>query len=287
MAGAKERPLTREDAKQLYQDLQKSVELLKSRKGGAAPAGSGAIPDATARQIAMEIKAALKKDAPRGASSSRSIETIDQAVEAPRRPSRSIDDLPPPEAWSARGRNRGPGAALSVVVCFALVKMAFSILEYSGIMTVQPAQASYQVQPAVHQPAQGPYSPQELQILTSLDSRRTELDVRNKQLDEREKDIEKRDREFASRMNELRELSSRLKVDREKTEKKQEAQLTQLANVYNSMNPTEAAHLLDQLDEVTAFQLLGHMSEKRIGQILPLMSPERALAMTRALSGKR
>lgn len=286
MAGAKERPLTREDARQLYQDLQKSVELLKSRKGGAAPAGPGAIPDATARQIAMEIKAALKKDAPRGSANSRSIETVDQAIEAPRRSFRSAEDLPPPAAWSAPDRSRGPVTAVSVVVCFALVKMAFSILEYSGIMTVQPAEASYEVQPAVHQPAQGPYSPQELQILTSLDSRRTELDSRSQQLDDREKDIEKRDREFATRMNELRELSGKLKVDREKTEKKQETQLTQLANVYNSMNPTEAAHLLDQLDEVTAFSLLEHMSEKRIGQILPVMSPERALAMTKALSGK-
>ena len=119
---------------------------------------------------------------------------------------------------------------MSFVAAIAAVKMAMSILEYSGVFAVQPAEASYQPQPPMRQAAVGqPYSTQEVQILTSLDSRRAELETRRQQLDDREKDIEKRDREFAARMAELRDLSNRLKVDRDKTEKKQAAQLTQLA----------------------------------------------------------
>ena len=285
---AKEKPLSREDAKQLYQDMQKSVELLKNRKSaGRAGSPQGGVSDQAAREIAMEIKAALRKDDLKNGSS-RGFETVDMVPPQFSGSTRREMSQTPAAGWPPVEKNRGPVAAISFIAVCAALKMAFSILEYSGVLTVQPAEASYQMQASVQEKFTGQsYSPQELQILTSLDARRAELEKKNQQIDEREKELEKRDREFAGRMTELRELSNRLKLDREKTEKKQTAQLTQLANVYNSMNPNEAAQLLDQLDEVTSLSLLEHMSEKRIGQILPLMSPERALGMTRLLSGKR
>ena len=291
----KEKPLSREDAKQLFNDIQKSVDILKSRKaGGIVQAPSGSVSDETARAIAAEISAAMKKDsAPsagkgrRAPAASAAASSRSEAVlrERPRAMPVEREAFPSP-AMSAPARNRGPVAAMSVIAACAAIKITFGILEYSGVLSVQEAQASYQVAPATHVTT-GAYSPQEMQILTSLDSRRAELESRREQLDDRQKDLDKRDQEFTTRVTELRELSNKLKVDREKTEKKQATQLTQLANVYNAMNPNEAAHLIDQLDEVTAIALLQNMPEKRIGQILPLMSPERALSMTRMLSGRR
>jgi flagellar motility protein MotE (MotC chaperone) len=52
------------------------------------------------------------------------------------------------------------------------------------------------------------------------------------------------------------------------------------------MNPAEAAALLEQLDTPIALELLGRMPGKRIGQILALMTSERALTLTRMLSGR-
>ena len=43
---------------------------------------------------------------------------------------------------------------------------------------------------------------------------------------------------------------------------------------------------MEQLDVTIALSLIERMPEKRIGQILALMSPERALSITRMLSGK-
>lgn len=286
--GQKEQSLSRDQAKQLYQDLQKNMEVLKSRNGRMPAASQSKISDDAAREIAKEISAALKKDT--SSPSSRA------AIQAPQQPMPRRSENRPVEAddWataipsSRKAKDRGPMAAITFIAACAAVKLAFSVLEYGGVLKVETAQASYEVRPAVHSqlPAQQ-YSPQELQILTSLDNRRTELDNRSRALGEKEKEIEKRDAEFQTRIAELRELSGKLRTDREKTEKKQSAQLTQLANVYNSMNPQEAAQLLDQLDITTAMSLFEHMSEKRIGQILPVMAPERALTLTKMLSGKK
>jgi flagellar motility protein MotE (MotC chaperone) len=75
-----------------------------------------------------------------------------------------------------------------------------------------------------------------------------------------------------------------LKIERQKGERQRDTQLDQLANVYGSMNPPEAAHLLEQLDIQIAQALIERMPEKRIGQILALMNAQRALELTNRLS---
>jgi flagellar motility protein MotE (MotC chaperone) len=105
-------------------------------------------------------------------------------------------------------------------------------------------------------------------------------------LDERESELEKRDKEFVARQSELKELTDIIRSDRDRGEKKRSSQLEQLSNVYGSMNPPEAAALIEQLDVNIALGLLERMPEKRIGQILALMNPERALSITKMLSGR-
>ena len=78
-----------------------------------------------------------------------------------------------------------------------------------------------------------------------------------------------------------------MKLEREKSDKKRNTQLDQLANVYGSMNPPEAAHLLEQLDIHVALSLVERMPEKRIGQILALMDASRALELTNLLSKRK
>jgi flagellar motility protein MotE (MotC chaperone) len=80
-------------------------------------------------------------------------------------------------------------------------------------------------------------------------------------------------------------MTTALKLDRDKSDKKRNTQIEQLANVYGSMDPKEAASLIEQLDITIALNLLQKMPEKRIAQILALMNPERALGITRMLSG--
>jgi flagellar motility protein MotE (MotC chaperone) len=137
------------------------------------------------------------------------------------------------------------------------------------------------------QPKGPQWSKEEVKILTALDSRRVELEERGTRMEQRESDFVAKERELALRLTELKELSDKLRTEREKGDKQRGSQLEQLANVYGSMNPPEAAHLLEQLDIQVSLSLIERMPEKRIGQILALMNPQRALELTNMLSQRK
>lgn len=247
-ATKKGKKMSREEALQLYQELQNSMNTLLSKN---APPKAGKVPD-------------------RG----------DLAALARREP--------PAEFRTRTKTTGGARAAVSFMVLCCLIKVGVSTIDFLKLGEAAPAEAVVMTVPktapqmVLPQPGQVPQV--EMKTLTSLDQRRVELEERARRLDERESDISKRDKEYAVRVTELRELTDKLKIDRDKNEKKKSVQLDQLANVYGAMNPQEAAQLIEQLDVTIALPLLQRLPEKRMGQILPLMSPERALAMTKMLS---
>jgi flagellar motility protein MotE (MotC chaperone) len=273
MKNQKKNGMTREQAAELYKDLQKAMSSM--RPGSAKTAGSKSASGIDAKAIAASISAAMKRDDAAGSAASTAPIS-----------SGAADDRPLPVT-------RGQYAALMFVLAFALARVSISALDYAGVGQASIAQASISASPPYKsmplQPqqlqAQG-FSRDEIKVLTALDGRRADLEERSRRLDDREQDIARRDREFAARMTQLREMTERLTNDRDKDDKKRSGQLEQLANVYGSMNPPEAATLIEQLDVTIALALLERMPEKRIGQILSLMSPERALAITKMLSGK-
>jgi flagellar motility protein MotE (MotC chaperone) len=173
----------------------------------------------------------------------------------------------------------GEAIAFLVLGVFCCAKITLSALEASGFGSVEPAEATIIV------PPKGPqWSKEEVKVLTALDARRAELEDRAARLEQREMEASGRDRDVAVRLTELKELSERLKVERDKGDSQRNAQLDQLANVYGSMNPPEAAHLLEQLDIQVALSLVQRLPEKRMGQILALMNAQRALELTNLLT---
>ena len=256
----KKKGLSREQAAELYRDLQKALETLKSR-ARTSPGGGGA----PFPMAAMQAMAQQQQPVP-------------SMLSAPVMPS---------SRNAERRMNMGHAMALAVVVTLGCARVVLSGLEAFGVVTVPAAQASQVARSPIVQLAPeipGTFTKDEVRLLSKLDERRQELEQRSTKLDEREKDIARRDREFATRVVEIRELTEKLKVDREKTEKRRGTQLEQLANVYGAMNPEEAARLIEQLDTTIALGLIQKMPEKRIGQILALMNPEKALILTKLLS---
>lgn len=243
--------LTREQAVEIYDDLQKQMAAILR---GEAPAK------------------ALAKE--------KSAKTIASNLFTQPRTARIITPHRIPD--------RGMKAAVGFVILCALIKAGIATFDYLGMFAAENAQATMLAQSQIAKASTpGSYSPEEVRILTSLDSRRVELDQKAKRLDEKEIDISKRDKEYVTKLAELRDLTEKLKSQRDRDDKKKGTQLDQLANVYGSMAPQEAAQLIEQLDITIAFPLLQRMPEKRMGQILPLMSPERALAITKLLSGTK
>lgn len=282
--------LTREQAAELYKDLQRNMQALKlkSAAGRASSSKSAAASKSVASEIAASIKEALRKDEKGSPGPAKSYSSL---------------DLPSSDSSSASiaisedsGRN-GAVLAVMVLILAAAIKIIMGVMEFSGVVTVSPAMASLdfnkiadvaqpKLEPATPVFGDGEFSKEEVSILTSLDVRRAELDERRKQLDQRAKELDEKDNELTVRFAQLRDITEKLKIERDKGDKRRTAQLDQLSNVYGSMNPPEAAQLLEQLDIAIALELIERMPEKRIGQILALMKPEKALTITKMLSSK-
>lgn len=272
-----EKKLTKEEAHELYDQLSMAMSQMMMKRGqsmtsakvGEIQAGAAAKPAANPSTLAESVEKTSTGTYSRAAGRKTSTSTD------ARRGAPLANSL-------ASTQGRGQMGALAFVALFCVAKIAVSALEAVGVGDVKPVQAS------VIAPAQiGPqWSKEEVKILTSLDNRRAELEDRNARLEQREHEFAARDRDLAVRLTELKDLSERLKAEREKGEKQRNIQLDQLANVYGSMNPPEAAHLLEQLDITIAHSLIQRMPEKRIGQILALMNAERALELTNRLSSK-
>jgi flagellar motility protein MotE (MotC chaperone) len=255
----KKKALTREQAMELYDDLEKAMgHLLPPKERQARPSGKQ-----RAQAAYQQPKAAARVP--------------------------SDNDLEMLQSMIGRERSSisGKSGAIVFLSILGALKIATACIDASGVFDVSAAQAA--LAPAAQSvslsvPAPK-FSQEEKKLLTALDDRRAQLEERNRKLDQREHELHVRDQDFASRLTELREMTNSLKLDREKNEKKRSTQIEQLANVYGSMDPKEAASLIEQLDVTISLALLQKMPEKRIAQILALMTPSRALAITKMLSG--
>lgn len=179
----------------------------------------------------------------------------------------------------------GQRAAILLVVLCAGFKLTLSLMEFTGIAEVQSANASINNLNLEAYQARPKFTSDEVKLLKSLDARRVELERRKEKFEREENRLKKMDREYAARLTEIRTITQKLQEDREKSSRKKNAQLEQLASVYGTMNPKNSAELIEQLDISIAKKLIERMPEKRMAQILALMSPDRALTITRMLSG--
>jgi flagellar motility protein MotE (MotC chaperone) len=124
-------------------------------------------------------------------------------------------------------------------------------------------------------------------ILLQLDQRRVELEQRKVVLDEKERELKAQVQLISEKATELKSLIAKLSSIRKDKDQQYESRLEQLATVYSSMTPQEAAGLIARLDNVTAMGLLERMPGKRMAQILGVMDQERAIELTRSLTDKK
>ena len=86
------------------------------------------------------------------------------------------------------------------------------------------------------------------------------------------------------RGREVEEIEKRLESRAKAASAAVAAAAESLAKIYGAMKPAEAAPILDRLDDATVLTIFARMKEKQIGEILPLMSRERAIALTQSLA---
>ena len=180
---------------------------------------------------------------------------------------------------------------LPLNLIFALLVVAAGVVKFF-VSAYSPRIETTALSPAViNQPTASAQqlapisSKAEREMLLALDQRRVELETRNHGLDRKEMELGIQDRIVTEKIAELKSIYGQLQARRQEHDQKREAKLEQLAEVYATMAPEQAAPIIAKLDNETALSLLQRMSGKRMGQILSSMSSDRAIELTKGLRG--
>ena len=124
-------------------------------------------------------------------------------------------------------------------------------------------------------------------LLAALTRRQAELDARERELAGRAERLQIFEKDVTAKITSLEEIERRLQVRAKAATAAVGAAAESLAKVYGAMKPTDAAPILERLDEPTVLTIFSRMKEKQVGEILPLMSRDKAIALTRALAERR
>jgi len=124
-------------------------------------------------------------------------------------------------------------------------------------------------------------------LLDAVARRQAELDEREHELARREEKLQLFEQDVTAKISSLEELEKRLQARAKAASAAVDAAAESLAKVYGAMKPEDAAPILERLDEPTVLTIFGRMKEKQIGEILPLMSRDKAIVLTRSLAERR
>jgi flagellar protein FlbB len=191
-----------------------------------------------------------------------------------------------------RARTRGAGwlrvgLAIVLVGKLALVGVWVGRALASGGGAAKPA-AAPQGAPGGSAESTAPAPATDVRdLLEGVQRRQAELDAREQELDARAEQLHLLEQDVTAKIATLEAIEKRL-AGEAKTRRAVESQAAEsLAKIYGAMKPAEAAPILDQLDDETILTIFTRMKEKQIGEILPLMTRERAIGLTQSLASRR
>jgi len=124
-------------------------------------------------------------------------------------------------------------------------------------------------------------------LLDAIKSRQAELEAREREIAGREERLALYEKDVTAKVASLEEIEKRLSARAKAASQAVDAAAESLAKIYGTMKPESAAPILDRLDDPTVLTIFRRMKEKQVGEILPLMTRERAIKLTQALAERR
>lgn len=127
----------------------------------------------------------------------------------------------------------------------------------------------------------------ESSYLAKLNERKKELDEREAELTKMEEELQAQRVEIDQKLKELEEI--RLAISKKLDEKVQvdEEKVVKLVEVYKSMKPSDAAKVLEKLDENLAVEIFDRMKQSKAGEIMGFLNAEKARSISEKLTGYR
>jgi flagellar motility protein MotE (MotC chaperone) len=123
-------------------------------------------------------------------------------------------------------------------------------------------------------------------ILERLQARRLELDTRARELDIRESLIQNAEKRMDARLDELKQVEERIKVETQQKDEAEAARLKGLVTMYENMKPRDAAKIFNGLDSAVLLSVVSAINPRTMAEILAQMSPDVAQRLTVELASK-
>jgi flagellar motility protein MotE (MotC chaperone) len=129
--------------------------------------------------------------------------------------------------------------------------------------------------------------PDDFSHFEKLKERKEQLDAREKELSELEEELQRQKVELDKRITQLagirdqiaQILKDRVEVDQEKVGK--------LVDLYSNMKPKQAADVIASINEDLAVEILAKMKKKNAAEIMNLLPPDKARALSEKYTGYR
>ncbi len=122
---------------------------------------------------------------------------------------------------------------------------------------------------------------------SNLRERKAALDLREKELNKLEEELQRQKDELDARIKQLEDLRAQISgVLKERVEVDQE-RVMKLVETYSNMRPKQAAEILAGIDEDLAVEVLGKMKKKNAAEIMNLLEPGKARAISEKYAGYR
>ena len=130
-------------------------------------------------------------------------------------------------------------------------------------------------------------SPAEAALLSDLRQRRTALDRRAAALSARQALLAAAEQRLDQRVAELKALAAKLQEAAKARAARDNAAWTGLVDLYQTMQPRQAAKIFDKLRMKVLLAVIDRMAPLRAGAILAAMQPDRAREVTDRLAALR
>ena len=131
------------------------------------------------------------------------------------------------------------------------------------------------------------FTPQEVKVLESLARRRAQLDARAGEVGEQAALLQAAERRIDDKIARLQDMQKTIDTSFKKEDQLDETKLKSLVKIYETMKPTDAARIFEQLDLPVLLDVLQRMKERKTAPILAAMDPAKAKAVTMALAAQQ
>lgn len=131
------------------------------------------------------------------------------------------------------------------------------------------------------------YSKTELDLLENLAKRRDELDQREKELEMKSSVLDATEKRINDKVGEMKLLQTELTKVVAQYNEQQDTQIKSLVKIYESMKPSDAANIFNELDMPILLEVIDKMSERKVALVLAGMDPKKARDVTQELAEMR